>query len=53
MKSVLIALLLVAIVLLVGSEARRLGGKGKPWLKSEFMSVNLAYLLLIPALAIH
>lgn len=40
MKSVLIALLLVAIVLLVGSEARRLGGKGKPWLKSEFMSVK-------------
>ncbi|KAJ7391712.1 hypothetical protein OS493_017409 [Desmophyllum pertusum] len=50
MKSVLIALLLVAIVLLVGSEARRLGGKGKPggrpggrpggkpWLMSEFMS---------------
>lgn len=48
MKSVLIALLLVAIVLLVGSEARRFGGKGKqggrpggkPWLKSEFMSVK-------------
>lgn len=42
MKSVLIALLLVAIVLLVGSEARRPGGRpgGKPWLKSEFMSVK-------------
>lgn len=59
MKSVVIALLLIAVLLFVAAEAKRRGGKGKPGekpdegqkIKGEFCFLSVLHIDLLPITA--